>query len=112
MAASFVEVAQQLARAAGVGVRGVEPHGADSLGEKVAPIFIDTFRNDDVLARLAPLRVGDGGHGALRNEVQDVLFGERFQRLIGLVGREVSVVGDALEVDVGVVGEQTAVVAQ
>ena len=31
---------------------------------------------------------------------------------IGLVGREVSVVGDALEVDVGVVGEQTAVVAQ
>ena len=82
----LTKILQQLATAALAVVLGIVQHGFDTLLVLRQAFFIDGRGQHDVLAILTPLQIADVGHLLAGNELDDVLFGEQFQRLIDIVG--------------------------
>ena len=59
----LAKIGDELSRAARFIVFAIEPHRTYALGEEFATVFVDAFRDGDVLTGFASLRVGDGGCG-------------------------------------------------
>ena len=84
----------------------------DAVGILRLTFLIDDRHELDMLLVLAPLGVTDIGRLLLRDEVEDMSLAETLEDHVDLLGLQTTLLGDKGLVDVVVIGEESAVVAQ
>ena len=112
MAVLLAEIAQQLTAPAYPVVGGVADHGMNTLCELRLTILIDGGHQLDVLLVFTSLGIPDVWRFLLWDEVKDVPLAETFKDHVDLMGLEAALRGEETLVDIVVVGEESAVVAQ
>ena len=112
VAVRLSEVLQKLAATTDMIVCGVCDDGGNTLAELRQTLFIDGRRELQELLVFPSLGIADVGCLLLGDEVEDVTLAETDERLIELLWLQASLTGDEVFVDVMVVGEESAVVAQ
>ena len=109
---SLTEVAEQLSATADAVVGGISNDGSYALTELRQALLVDCRRELQQLLVLPPLGIAYVGRLLLGYEVQDMPLTETFEYLVHLVRLQGCLTGKESLVDVVVVGEQTAIVAQ
>ena len=108
----LVEVSQQLPAAAYVVVGGVAYDGVYAFGELLLAVFVHVARHYQVHAVHSVARVCYDGCLAAWHEVQYALLRKSFQKQVHLLACQSGLISYHFLVDVRIVVEQRAVVAQ
>ena len=108
----FAKVAKQLTAAADVVVGGIANHGMDTVGILCLTLLVDDGHELDMLLVLASLGITDVRCLLLWDEVEDMALAEALEDHVNLLGLQAALLGDEGLVDIIIIGEESAVVAQ